>query len=198
MLAGTATAAPARGNTSNNPVIFIHGFDITADTDCTSTWATAENYLRSNGWTGELVTFGYYVGNTNCDVHYGYGLDTPITIIAEDLAWYIYDNYSSKGQKVDVVAHSMGGLIIRMALLKVQLRHGMAQPRPICTSRTSSPSPPRTRAPSPEAHATGCSTTVSARTWSLAAPCSSTWRAWAPAGTATRNCPCRRWAPTGR
>ena len=42
--------------------------------------------------------------------------NTPIEHIASHLAWNIYDTYSSRNQPVDVVAHSMGGLIIRYAL----------------------------------------------------------------------------------
>jgi pimeloyl-ACP methyl ester carboxylesterase len=42
--------------------------------------------------------------------------NTPIEHIAMHLAWNIYDSYSSRDLPVDVVAHSMGGLIIRYAL----------------------------------------------------------------------------------
>jgi hypothetical protein len=38
------------------------------------------------------------------------------------LAWYIYDHYSRHGIFVDVVAHSMGGLMINYAMAKTQKR----------------------------------------------------------------------------
>lgn len=43
-------------------------------------------------------------------------VNDPIEHLGCALAWYIYDTYTSKGIPVDVVAHSMGGLIIRDAL----------------------------------------------------------------------------------
>ena len=42
--------------------------------------------------------------------------NTPIETIAHDLAWYLYNRYSSHGQTVEIVGHSMGGLIARAAL----------------------------------------------------------------------------------
>jgi hypothetical protein len=39
------------------------------------------------------------------------------------LAWMIYTEYSSKGITVDVVSHSLGGLITRYALAQIQRNH---------------------------------------------------------------------------
>lgn len=41
---------------------------------------------------------------------------TNIRHLAYHVMWYIYDHYSSQGQPVDVVAHSMGGLVMRYGL----------------------------------------------------------------------------------
>src|SRR5579871_4105977 len=40
----------------------------------------------------------------------------PLEHVSCLLAWYIWDTYTSKYQRVDVIAHSMGGLLIRAAL----------------------------------------------------------------------------------
>lgn len=42
--------------------------------------------------------------------------NTSIETLSCMVAWYIWDNFSHKGQNVRVVAHSLGGLIIRYAL----------------------------------------------------------------------------------
>jgi hypothetical protein len=47
----------------------------------------------------------------------------PIEHLAYHLAWDIYNRHSSKGRSVAVVAHSMGGLLIRYALAAVALHH---------------------------------------------------------------------------
>lgn len=39
--------------------------------------------------------------------------NTDIRHISYQLAWWIYDNYTVNGETVDLVGHSMGGLIIR-------------------------------------------------------------------------------------
>ncbi|HYV00871.1 MAG TPA: hypothetical protein VEM93_00790, partial [Actinomycetota bacterium] len=46
--------------------------------------------------------------------------DTPLEHLGYHLAWYIYDHYTVDGQTVDLVGHSMGGLIIRYALTKAE------------------------------------------------------------------------------
>lgn len=43
-------------------------------------------------------------------------LNDPLTHVSCALAWYIYDVYTKQGVPVNVVAHSMGGLLIRYAL----------------------------------------------------------------------------------
>jgi hypothetical protein len=58
----------------------------------------------------------------------GHGNDTDIAHLAYHFAWYVWDHYSKAGasegqQPVHVVAHSMGGLVVRYALAQVQRRH---------------------------------------------------------------------------
>jgi len=86
-------------------------------------------------------TVGYYHGDKNCNTPIdasgdhskvpgpqvalagtqphregSHTINTPIEHLAYHLAWNIYNTYSSRGQPIDVVAHSMGGLLIRYAL----------------------------------------------------------------------------------
>jgi pimeloyl-ACP methyl ester carboxylesterase len=127
---------PGQGNGSSN----------TVPGGCAGTWGTAKNYFLSHGWTkGRLLTVGYYRGdwqNSNsCDIQFDreapnsnhqYNCDTyhftasdegtnnqDLGNIACQLAWYIYNTYTTSGQNVHVIAHSMGGMIIRYALDRV-------------------------------------------------------------------------------
>ncbi|NUT03740.1 MAG: alpha/beta hydrolase [Hamadaea sp.] len=122
LAAEPAQAAPARADTKDNAVIFVHGFAATDGYDCTGYWSSLGAHFRDNGWTGQLMTFGYYGGDSRCSFQYDGNRNTSIHSVAHQLADVIYANYSSKGLKVDLVAHSMGGLVVRSALLNVQ-RH---------------------------------------------------------------------------
>ncbi|MFC0624057.1 esterase/lipase family protein [Kribbella deserti] len=115
-------AAPSRSDGSSNTLFFIHGFDPkdASDTDCSSYWASAKRHFQSKGWRGGLVTYGYYAGGKNCTYKYAGSRQSSLTTISKDLANRIYNGYSRHGRKVDVVAHSMGGLVIRSALYHVR------------------------------------------------------------------------------
>lgn len=135
----TAAAAPPRDDSVDEPVIMIHGFHerpylgnpVPWGYDCADWWKSARDAMTAQGWTGELRTYGYYQSDENCDWSYTDDTpdeekqtklgdrNTPLTDIARDLAWKIYRSYSSKGKSVDVMAHSMGGLVIRSALTEV-------------------------------------------------------------------------------
>ena len=117
-----ASAAPARSTTNTNTVIFVHGIQgdpTKTGHDCRATWSAARDHFADKGWRGSLLTFGYYAGDTNCSHEFGGNRNTPIQDVAKAFANYVYDNFSkpSKGsKKIDVVAHSMGGLVVRAAL----------------------------------------------------------------------------------
>ncbi len=129
-------------SSTNWPILFIHGFNSNSQVDCGATWNTAIGYLQGshgfNGqnlhWTGPMYKLGFYSKDTNCTSNLtseanecsGYYAgnegtnNEDIRHIACELAWYIYSNFTEYGQNVQVVAHSMGGLIIRWALHGVQ------------------------------------------------------------------------------
>jgi triacylglycerol esterase/lipase EstA (alpha/beta hydrolase family) len=131
-----ALAASGDSNAST-PIVFVHGFDPFGSGDDCNMWNNMTSFLRSNGgFTGPFVTAKYYYNDANCSVdlnnygtqsaYYSSGLvngqdsnTTDIRHIAYQLAWYIYNTYSSNGQNIGIVAHSMGGLITRYALYRV-------------------------------------------------------------------------------
>ncbi len=114
------------------PVIFVHGFNSNASIDCkASYWGTAISFLHNTaGWQGSLVTVGYYKGDHDCDAYLGnYAAfcasenagnqgttNEDLRHVSCELAWYIWENYTQYGINVQLVGHSMGGLLIRQAL----------------------------------------------------------------------------------
>jgi pimeloyl-ACP methyl ester carboxylesterase len=120
-----ATLAPTAA-AADNQMLLVHGYGDSAEgKDCNgSTWENAIEYYTDAGGRARpsLTTIGYYEGDdaADCDVIVGDGSATnerPIQDIARDLALYIDRAYSRRGQPVDIVAHSMGGLVTRVALL---------------------------------------------------------------------------------
>jgi triacylglycerol esterase/lipase EstA (alpha/beta hydrolase family) len=115
-LASPASAAPTRNDSQNEAVYFVHGYSKDANSNCAG-WNAAMTKFRSLGWTGAFHTIGYYSGDTNCGVRIAStGTDTSIMELGRLLAWDIYNRHSKYGQSVDVVAHSMGGLVLRAAI----------------------------------------------------------------------------------
>jgi hypothetical protein len=121
--AAQAAAGPKRNDSATEPVYFIHGFDPSRSGggyNCASYWKNATTAFRNGGWKGRLITFGYYRTDRGCTVEYPGTRSTSLATVGQKLAWDIYNKYSRRGQSVDVVAHSMGGLVIRSALTQVQ------------------------------------------------------------------------------
>jgi pimeloyl-ACP methyl ester carboxylesterase len=114
------------------PVVFVHGFNGNASINCTSGyWGTATSFLHNTyGWTGNLYTVGYYKGDSSCSASLGnyagyctneYAgnqgtTNEDIRHISCELAWYLWYNFTQYDENVQLVGHSMGGLIIRWAL----------------------------------------------------------------------------------
>lgn len=111
-----ASAAPSRSTGSGNRVIFVHGFAPAGKHDCTDYFSAARAHFTSKKWKGNLLTFGYYKGNKRCSYNANGSRDTSLKTVAKTFANYAYKNYSKKNIKLDVVAHSMGGLVVRAAL----------------------------------------------------------------------------------
>lgn len=125
-----AHAAPEPDGT---PLLLVHGYYDT----CSGAFGSTAPYLKSHGWQ-TIDDIGYYSNDGGCDHIIGSDsqqtevskchpllslstgqaamqtLDDPIEHIACNLAYYINSTYPN--QDVTVLAHSMGGLIIRMAL----------------------------------------------------------------------------------
>ncbi|MGW0277309.1 esterase/lipase family protein [Streptomyces sp. NPDC003006] len=117
---------PPRTNSTNEPLYMVKGFDPPEINDdgpgvsCTSRWNTAERAMKRWGWRGKFVQVGFYNGDTHCNLtlaRNGDGTrDLPLVELGRRLAWKIYNRDSRYGRSVDLVGHSMGGLIIRAAL----------------------------------------------------------------------------------
>ncbi|WP_433332718.1 esterase/lipase family protein [Spirillospora sp. CA-294931] len=130
----TSAAAPRTGlealaakgaDSKNRTVIFIHGFQIGQKADCYGMWKKSIDFFRSQGWAKKnLITWGYYKNNTHCTSKYKGSTMSDLGNVGAALNKYIRTNFTDKGKKVDVVAHSTGSLIIRNAIIQSHLRPG--------------------------------------------------------------------------
>jgi pimeloyl-ACP methyl ester carboxylesterase len=133
----TATVVDARTDDKAKPVIFIHGY---SGANCERDWGFLLDHLRASGWTGEFRVLKFLSGDTDCNARPGMTMDcmscfgshshwfghsgtkhnnnTSIRHLSWHLANYIATNFTANGIAVDVVGHSMGGLMIRYALAK--------------------------------------------------------------------------------
>ena len=145
LLAALGTSpAGARTDNRSKPIVYVHGYDSSGTTighDCAGYFDGTYNALESWGHSGERATIRYYRDDTSCTVdshahgshatHYagghstgnGHTRDASIRHLGYHLAWTIYNRYTSKGITVDVIGHSMGGLITRYAVAQVALGH---------------------------------------------------------------------------
>ncbi|WP_246011697.1 esterase/lipase family protein [Nocardia mexicana] len=116
-VAPTASAAPAANG--GDPVFLVHGYNDSGDSDCASLWGNAIDYFGSKGIDKSSIhTVGYYAGDSNCEVDLGDAdTNTRIKDVAAAFAHQIHNTNTSTGRSVDIVAHSMGGLVTRVALL---------------------------------------------------------------------------------
>jgi pimeloyl-ACP methyl ester carboxylesterase len=106
-------AAPAAG--PGKPVYLVHGYG--TPKNCATGWRSAIATWREGGWTGTAHTVAYYAGDRDCNTRIGsFSRETSIRELGRRLAWDIHERYSRHGAAVDIVGHSMGGLVARVAL----------------------------------------------------------------------------------
>ncbi|WP_141372070.1 esterase/lipase family protein, partial [Cellulomonas cellasea] len=121
---GSAAAAPGRSN-GYKTLILLHGFNKNASVNCNDYWGDGkvERYLNNTrGWGGKVRKLTYYwSGGSGCTRIPGAGgAGHAIEDLGSAFAWYIYNTYSRNGVPVDVIAHSMGGLVTRTAITGTQ------------------------------------------------------------------------------
>lgn len=121
VLVGATACEPPRTAQKDRVVLFVHGWNaFGGGSDCHSTFGDLETSLRSRGFTGQLVTVAFYDSDRNCDMTLRDWGDISNSTSWKDLSkafsTYVYETYTRKGITVDVVGHSMGGLIARGAV----------------------------------------------------------------------------------
>lgn len=132
-------ALPAKSDaaSTSSVLLFVPGYESTSAHDCNEYDKMVRSF-RDRGWNGDIYSVAYYGGDTNCTVdsstygsHNGDGSseeihshsrDTSIGHLSYHLAWTIYVKFTMNGISVNAIGYSMGGLIIRDAITKVQ--HG--------------------------------------------------------------------------
>jgi hypothetical protein len=120
-LAATACQPTPRAENRTRVVIFVHGWSMFGSgDDCASTFGGLESALKAKGFTGSMVTVGYYDTDKNCDVNLrswgNVSNSTAWPDLSKAFSTFVYETYTKKGITVDLVGHSMGGLIIRGAV----------------------------------------------------------------------------------
>lgn len=117
-----STSSFARTDDKTKPVLLVHGWSVTqSGYDCSNYFSDIISALKTQGFSGPFVTVGYYKGDTNCTVNLqqtdsSLTDNSPWKSIAAVFSRYVNQTYTSTGQVIDVLGHSMGGLIIRGAV----------------------------------------------------------------------------------
>ncbi len=109
---------PDPSESPDEDVLLIHGFSSSSGHDCDFYWQAQKETLKQIN--REAIILGWYKDNTNgCVTIPGTGQfdnNIPTADIAELLRDYIVENYTSNHKSVDIVAHSMGGIVVRKML----------------------------------------------------------------------------------
>src|SRR5947209_19544067 len=108
--------------TSKPPVVFVNGLqNICANSSFSNTFAIGDQIVQANGEPSVFFD--------NCSVPGNPSIETLGAAFGSFLAGLKYDD-GSPVQLVDVVAHSMGGLIVRSYLTGKQEAEGVFNPPP--------------------------------------------------------------------
>ncbi|MCP2343028.1 hypothetical protein [Actinomadura rupiterrae] len=113
----SGTVAAATVNQTTEPVYFVHGWKLGNSGDCQNDWRDAQGVFRNAGLRGPFITWGYYKFDAHCTRKVNGDHNTRVQELGRLFAWDVYNNYSRHGKYVNVVAHSMGGLITDAALV---------------------------------------------------------------------------------
>jgi hypothetical protein len=145
--------ALGRTDDATKPTLFIHG-GAGSSAPCDDDFGQLLQELHDNGWTGNFYMVKYMSSETNCSAIpgapgqvvnsslFGFGHhnvwdfapndslsthdgDTSLEHLSFHLAWYIWYLFTSREVAVDVVGHSLGGLMIRYALEQVALHNSL-------------------------------------------------------------------------
>ncbi len=97
---------------ANRPIVFLHGWNSDG-----GIWSNMKSLLRSNAGYAESDLYAFtYCDSTLYNSSFGYSKSTPIETVAEGVAREITEIYYESGHPVDLVTHSMGGLVVRAML----------------------------------------------------------------------------------
>jgi pimeloyl-ACP methyl ester carboxylesterase len=148
LLLASALAAPAFGAPDRSkPIVFVHGFELGAATNCDGTWNAMKRRLDDLGWAGRGGSWdvAFYVGDRGCEHwlnhhgshrrHFatdgghttgaggnlGHTTDASIRHLGYHLAWFLREHFDRRC--VELVGYSMGGLIARYALAQIDRGH---------------------------------------------------------------------------
>lgn len=124
------TFLPAHGATSPTFVILVHGYSLTG-TEGSDQWQSGVNIYQQLIDAGYIVGVVAYYGDFYINYSNGYQFydpsfqgtsNTPIENIAQELYAGLQDLYLEYGNvNLDIVAHSMGGLIVSEMMENEQL-----------------------------------------------------------------------------
>lgn len=139
VIVAVAPSAEARTNNRTKRVLMVHGYDpFGTPTSSCDMWSSFESTMAGRGFSGPFTSVGYYDNQVGCDfsvIPYGspskhhppsggvHDRYVNIEHLGYEFAWAVYNRYSKNGQTVDIVAHSMGGLVVRYALAQTQRGH---------------------------------------------------------------------------
>jgi hypothetical protein len=131
---------------SASTVLLLPGFDFDNNGgDCAGGWARTIKALAADGHVGQILTVSSSWMDVNCDVSlaearfakdgdpyrqdppgtspetYQFTYDTSIRHLAYKFAWLASSSHSQYGQPVSVIAESMGGVVVRLAVAEATL-----------------------------------------------------------------------------